>query len=570
MNEQLLLELLKQDAFVMEIAGYNKPWLPDDEGVIVDVYRSFAQEMFGLLGKDFFSAMIIEVPSLGRKPIALSSLGTTVSHISIEGEVRRPTVEWLWEQASAECPADDMFTEIREWRENKGESADFYFAPYIVQKLTFDGFPPSIENARNNYKGMTSDIRSKFLYTKPELVSTCTAKIPFPSDGYYKAAWLIGVTNLTPEQAMELIYNIESFSILFHMSWGYPHLIDEKEKSKQIVLELDKIKAEVHYLRKLEEASELAKDLMAAVGPLTLTSQKLSKVLTPSPDAILFTYRLASRFIPERPEVKVYDEWIFRHDWSPKTINRDSESFRAQFACILLSYLAEDLPPEDQEWPKERDKPWLILKKIYETDASKIPVFDENFIETVRAVLDDSVSRMWNDDDETSFTILKGCFHNPFKDPSRVTGPLTALWVLERKGTVKNPQFLYRTEAASGEGWPDNLLLAAIHGLFMDEQAKSPACSVEASAVQRGELCVGATIKIFDCRTGFTEKIEEEKNLYLDRKSEHRGSVEEPRASATLERRGNLRRDVGRVLEHRGTIECDLSASTVTITFGRR
>ncbi|HEX8087923.1 MAG TPA: hypothetical protein VF762_03675, partial [Blastocatellia bacterium] len=447
---------------------------------------------------------------------------------------------------------------------------DFVFAPYIVQEVSEPEFPPNVEIARNFYTGMGPTKRSEFLYTEPKLISACAGDLPIPSSGYYKAAWLVGVTELKPEDAIDLLFNIEAFSILFQMSWGYPQLLEEKERRKQTDLELDKIKAEVHYLRKLEEASELAKDLMAAVGPLTITSQKLSKVLTPSPDAILFTYRLASRFIPERPEVRVYDEWVFRHDWSPKTINKDSGSFRAQFACILLSYLGEDLPPEDQEWPEGRDRPWLILKKIYEDDGRKIPAFNEKFLETVRGVMDGNGGKAWDEDDETSYTILKGCFHNPFKDPSRVTGPLAALWVLERKGTVKDPQLLYRTEAASGEGWPDNLLLAAIHGLFMDEQAKSPACDVEVSAVQRGELCVGAKVKIFDCRRGFAEKVEEEKNRCLERKSEHRGSDEEPRAAGTLERRGNLRRDVARVLEHRGNIECDLSASTVTVTFGRR
>jgi hypothetical protein len=496
MNEQLLLDLLKQDAFVMEVASYKDPWLPENDEVITEVYKSFANDMAELLGADFFAAMVIdELPLLGRG-MALLSVGTSVSCISLEG--RSPTIEWLWDEAQAGATQDSP-SQIRQWRQNAGQSADFFFVPYIVQPLSLIGFPPTVESARTFYQSMTKGDRNKFLYTEPELVSTCQSSFPFPRNGYYKAAWLIGITGFTPKKAFQLIHNIEAFSILFHMSWGYPELLREKAKAAEEKAKQDEREK---LLSHLQRASKLAMSLATDVYTAYSVSVQLQDMLFPRVKGLFNKYRNAADYIPideTKDGGEPYhenDNWKFRHGWTEDLITSNPEAFRAQVSCILLKFFAyRGIGPHNLPWPNDLELPWVLLAKY---SSQIIDRFGSSFALTVDKITKADESTDWERNDVKSFNFLKGCFHYPFKDlrhqkrtgdfvtPSPLTGPLLLLWASEHGGMesigMDSRDFLSRSYPTKGDGWPSKYFLSALHGLYEYAKDDSNLCTLKVTS----------------------------------------------------------------------------------------
>ncbi len=511
----------------MEVASYKRPWLPDNDEVITEVYRSFAHEMIGLLGADFFSAMIVdEVQPLGRG-IALYSVGTTVNRIPLEG--RSPTIEWLWDQALADGSDTGSFAEIRQWRERRGESADFYFAPYIVQEMSLRGFPPPSESARLFYKDhiKKQKLLGDFLYTDPKLISKCSGGFPFHKNGYYNAAWLIGISGLTTERAEELRHNIEAFSILFHMSWGYPELLKDKAEMAQTKAKREAQEAQLSHF---QGASLLAMTLVEDVFQAYGSAVHVTQMLRPKDKVLLMKYRNPAFYIPavdnddDADTFHQNENWRFRHNWDVSLIKRspeDSESFRAQVSCILLSFFGfGDLPPHSIEWTEGLDMPWVILGKYHSKIAE---LFSESFNKTVEKVTSPGLSQDWDHADVKAFTFLKGCFHYPFKDalarsgsgrltaPSPLTGPLLAIWAAEYGGKQsvdsQTLKFLSISESTTGNGWPSKYVLSALHGIYGYAQ-KEQRCCLKVTAAEgsrSGELIVSVTLS--GCTSDYVQNL---------------------------------------------------------------
>jgi len=585
MNEQLLLELLKQDAFVMEVASYKDPWLPKSDEVITEVYRSFASEMAELLGADFFAAMVIdELPSL-RRGIALLSEGTSVNRLHPEG--RTPTIEWLWDEAKGHS-VQGSASQIRQWHQKSGRSADFFFVPYIVREVSLKGFPPKVESARSLYQGLTTADRNKFLYTEPELVSTCPGGFPFPKDGYYKAAWLIGITGLTPKRAFELIHNIESFSILFHMSWGYPELLKEKTDMAQRKAKQETQEA---LLSHLQGASLLAMNLVENVFEAYGSAVQVTQMLFPKDKVLLMRYRNAAFYIPEvdnKDDADTFhqnENWGFRHNWDVSLIEqspKDTESFRAQVSCILLSFFGfGDLPPHSAPWTEGLDMPWVLLEK-YRDKISNL--FNKSFNETVAKVVSPGLNQNWKDDDIKTFSFLKGCFHYPFKDalarsgignlPSPLTGPLLALWAAEYGGKQsvddQTLQFLSLLLPTQGSGWPSKYVLSALHGLYGYAKEEQP-CKLKITADQGTKTGVlNVSVILAGCTVDYVTKLREISEATATRNAS--GAPTSLLLSKDLESQlGSLPGYIEIICRHpQATIEFGSDETTVTIRFAVR
>jgi hypothetical protein len=436
--------------------------------------------MAELLGADFFAAMIIdELVSLGRG-IALLSEGTSVSRICLEGTT--PTIEWLWDEAKGHSVQGPP-SEIRKWRQKAGRSADFFFVPYIVREISRTGFPPRVESARSVYQELTTTDRSKFLYTEPELVSTCPGGFPFPKDGYYRAAWLIGITGLTPKKAFELIHNIEAFSILFHMSWGYPELLKEKTDMAERKAKQETQEALISHLQRAGRlAMNLVEDVFEAYG----SAVEVTQMLFPKDKVLLMRYRNAAFYIPpvdNKDDAETFhqnENWGFRHNWDVSLIEqspKDTESFRAQVSCILLSFFGfGDLPPHSAPWTAGLDMPWLLLAKYRDKISS---LFSKSFNETVAKIVSPGLNQNWNDDDIMTFSFLKGCFHYP--------GPLLALWAAEYGGKQsvddQTLQFLSLSSPTQGSGWPSKYVLSALHGIYVYAKEEQ-SCNLKITANQ--------------------------------------------------------------------------------------
>jgi hypothetical protein len=526
MNEQLLLELLRQDAFVMEVASYKNPWLPENEETITEVYKSFAGEMGGLFGADFFAALIInEVPSL-KRGVALSSMGTTVSRICLEQA--SPTIEWLWEEAQG-GPSQGSDSNIRQWLQNTGKSADFFFVPYIVQELSLVGFPPKVESARSYYQSMLKGERGKFLYTEPELVSTSRGSFPFPKNGYYNAAWLIGITGLTAKRAFDLIHNIEAFSILFHMSWGYPELLREKASAAAREAE-DKAKQDERdsQLAHLQKASRLAMNLATDVYSAYSKSVQLQDMLVPRVKGLFNKYRNAADYIPideAKDGGEPYHEnenWSFRHGWTEDAINSNPEAFKAQVSCILLKFFGFGLGPQNLQWPSNSPLPWIVLAEYRIQIADR---FGSSFSSTVAKITGIDGTIAWDRNDVRSFNFLKGCFHYPFKDvrlkkhtgdlvkPSPLTGPLLLLWASEHRGMesidADSRELLSRSNTTKGEGWPSRDFLSALHGIYGYARDESSVCSLQVtSAIVPETRLLAIKVEFAGCSRDFIEQFQ--------------------------------------------------------------
>jgi len=509
---EAVLELLRQEAFEMEFATYDEPWPPSDE-IYSSVYSSFANQLFELYGPSTLIASANQVRN-GPKPIVKYTLGQRSETQTLNpnetgiGSVSS-VVDWLIKQTGG--TGSGLASGIKQWRCETPDGLMF-LVPYIVKrhphikKATADE-----ENARRFYVDRPAD-REGFMLTCPIVIPTKAGSLSSPlvdADTYFISAWLIAISGegLLKDIA-EVRNSLESLSILFQMSWGYPELVEERKRAARAIAENEvkarEMEVQVRNLAKLKRAAETAQKLSEGLHPLFEQAQYLQRLLVPRPFGLLATYRPASKYIPNTDNEIFYDDLRFMHVWTHEKIALEPNFFRAQFSCILLSYLGEPLP---EKW-SDSEMPWCKLhnRKL------EIPLFSTDFAGTVRKVESECAHSphhrtrsqvTWTKEDAKSYDILKGCFYYPFKmkhggvEQQKLTGPLLVLWALERQAILKDQNNFWGVNAVKGKGWPDCRILVGIHGIALGwEEGQPPRAVVSLKGTSQSGGCDGAEITI--------------------------------------------------------------------------
>lgn len=486
-----MLELIKRDVLTMEVSAYNEPWLPDPS-VIVDAFKIYTTTAFDFWGEECFFACLnyVNVPD---KPILFcfrQSQGEVIDTYPVGLPEIAPgkLIEWLHvqlEEAINGRRSHFFSKEISAWLKDEKYNPRLIVAPYVVQKNRMvetvlelvrnseDAENAALHAAEMVYREMGGDINS-FLYTATSLFPEGSKSFP---DAFYSAALVVGVDlgkpgpDAEPSSIYENLHDMsETLSIKFQMSWGYPQLLTEKEKM---------VKREARYeqttkdLERFRKASDVAKQLVSALGPAYATITQLNRMLKPLPSALLAEYRQVTPYIPPRDSVRYFDKWDFMHDWKVDDIKGGTESFRAQMACILLAYLGDIIPkPDASSW--NLDSPWQRLF-ARRSELDLISRVLPNLQNTLAKLFSDNQTCNWCDEDMIVFRELKACFYAPFKTRSLqgtpisgyLTGPLLTLWTLENNGLLddESRQWFFSGKAKSGDGWPSLEILPEIYTL---------------------------------------------------------------------------------------------------------
>jgi hypothetical protein len=334
--------------------------------------------------------------------------------------------------------------------------------------------------AKQIYREMKENGMERFFYTYASKFPL--ARIHF-TDAYYSSAMIIGV-NL-PEGDTEQLRRVcdltETLSMLFQMSWGYPQLARQRVKVAHDAAEAKRKEAEREVeVRLLSHLKSLAGELTTSLRAAFSAYHKLSRSLVPPAEALLDLYKNASPYIPPMDGTKYFGgKFVFDHAWSVGKIAGNEDHFRAQVACVLLSYLADkSVPRPDAAWPANLTMPWIALRD----KEAELLIFKDLMPETLEKIVQPG-SVTWTNKDESAFnSLLKGCFHYPFKqERNYLTGPLLTLWTLERGGRVRNDVkgHLLELRPSTGRGWPKVELLPAIHGLLLEVSEENKPCSLD-------------------------------------------------------------------------------------------
>lgn len=457
---QVMLELVRQDAFAMEVGAYRAPWLPDKTAV-VDAFRSFTDKMTGFWGEDSFFAVVNYVDA--NDPILFcyrEGLGE-IHEEYFKNIMPADLFTWLYKKLEVMLASLD------------GSRRQLLVAPYVVQKcpriqqMLDAGMPSSY----SIFGDMGDDLDS-FLYTRTSLFPE--GKREFPG-AYYSSALVASVdlASLEEGDTRDKLYSLcnraEALSIKFQMSWGYPQLLkDREETGKEKAVNAERIRS----LERMAQANELAKELTTLLGPVSMKASELNRILKPLPSVLIASYQRFAPFIQGNDDGEAFKRWNFRHNW---IVSEADESFRAQLACILLAYMGADipLPGEGVDW--NYDPPWLLLS-ARKSGVNILKDLHPNISATAEKIPD--LECAWCEADIDSFLILKACFYSPFKTrmsgpiklPHRLTGPLFSLWMLENQGTLQGDisEILFAEKALDGDGWPPLSILPGLHGLVLE------------------------------------------------------------------------------------------------------
>jgi hypothetical protein len=457
--QEVMRDLIKQDAFAMEFSALEEPWYPQPD-IVIDAFNSFADTILGLWDSDdIFIACANFVDANDPVLLCIRKSGSDVTRQETSSESLDASyfLEWLHKKLGS----------VTKWHTNK-QNRDLIIAPYVVQKShVIDSL---VERRRTYVKDVELD---DFLYTSPYLLSQ-----PVPrsfSRAYYAAALVLGVEISEPRYDLKNLYDLaETLSIKFQMSWGYPQLIIEKEemaRNEMLRMQQEKV------LERFKRANAITQKLALDLNPAFRRLDQLNRLLRPVPAALLDLYRRPVPYIPDKDHTRYFDRWDFMHDWRPSEILESPESFKAQLACVLLAYAAADIPPpvDGQLW--NGHEPWSMLKGNMAEIANLI-----SLVPTLQKTLAkfQEESAAWDAEDGKVFRSLKGCFHYPFKDkeddqrqlPERLTGPLLTLWAIEYGGSdavdsVARSAF-FSDRSSQGRGWPELIILQEIYSILDD------------------------------------------------------------------------------------------------------
>lgn len=504
---QVMLELIKRDTLTMEVSGYNSPWFPDPS-IVKDAFETYTTTVFDFWGEECFFACLnyVNVPT---KPLLFcySHAKGDVKESLPEGVNVTPDclIDWLYKQLEESLGGRSSYfasEAMSSWLSDK-YNPRLIVAPYVVQKSpTVETILKSVRETENVeqageilYRELQGDV-SSFLYTRTSLFPRGVRQFP---EAYYVAALVIGVdlpASASDDEASGIFADLhdmaETLSIKFQMTWGYPQLVKEKERMGEEKAQHEQAKKELERYRK---ASDVAKQLVAALGPAYETVSQLNRMLKPLPSALIAQYKKVTPYIPPDDKTRYFDRWDFMHHWTVNDINKDTESFRAQISCIILAYLGDGIPGSDAAcW--RLDPPWQRL-------SDKRPEFEllgkflPRLPETLARVLADEQTCVWTDEDEDVFVGLKACFYYPFKTRSpeglpvadRLTGPLFTLWAVENGGHIDDDsrKLFFSDKSKSGKGWPELKTLPAIYALteFCDYDEK---CDLSATAIRDSSM----------------------------------------------------------------------------------
>jgi hypothetical protein len=561
----LLLRMLRHDAFTMEATNYLDPWFSlDGFRRTYDAYqdrisRLFKNECFCAVtlevmtsserkgkSENDHSALLYTFPS--RDTVAVNEDDLVKASSSVDS-----CVDWLWEQAAALDADHDLSRCIREWR--KGHQVPrLFFAPYIVQR--YDGpwvRDGSLNDVETFYSKALDDVRTRFLYTEPVEIKSEAVLQSFP-DAYFKAAWLVGIDDDHTHSDKEIYQVLESLSIMFQLSWGYPQLLEYKESmAKQ---EAERKQKDLFH-RKLEEVSEIAVRIASGLHPLSNLAQQLTHKLEPPPSALLNIYSKAGAYIPSKDET-FFGKWQFHHNWQLGNMKDEGANFRAQCSCILLAYLGQlKVQSPNDPWPDDHPLPWHLLRDI----RSELDTFT-----VIRPTIDKLMQQEgdnWSQEDVDSYKILKGCFHYPFKEQHKgsLTGPLLLLWALKRRAIISQEDltFLCKPRSLGGVGWPDRNLLVGVHGIYLEASEsysspeETPTFGLEVSRSSRSSDSL-IQVLFSDLSEGLVVHMEK---LLRVRTSD----------TTSDEVKGSLAHSVAVIRELDLSINCDIAARSIVVQF---
>lgn len=480
---QVMLDLIKRDTLTMEVSAYNDPWFPDPS-VVIDAFKTYTTMAFDFWGDECFFACLNYVDATEPLLFCFSdSKGDVRESFPSTPVAPDSLIKWLYEHLEEVMNGRSSYfasEAMSLWLKDK-YNPQLIVAPYIVQRSpVVETILKSVRDSADAehaaelvHKKMQGDVDG-FLYTRTSLFPKGVKHF---SEAYYSAALVVGVDlgrpaseDVASQMYRDLYEMSETLSIKFQMSWGYPQLLKEKERMGKEKALHEQAKVE---LDRYKKASDIAKQLAAALGPAYETVSQLNRMLKPLPSALLTNYQRVTPYIPQDDKVRVFDKWIFMHDWKVDEIKQDTESFRAQIACILLAYIGDSIPsPDATSW--KLDSPWQrLLNRRSELDL--VTRLLPKLTNTLSRLLDDGESSGWCSEDVSVFRDLKACFYYPFKTksaegipiPDRLTGPLFTLWVLENGGHIddESRRRFFSEKAKSGDGWPNLKILPAIYAL---------------------------------------------------------------------------------------------------------
>ena len=318
-------------------------------------------------------------------------------------------------------------------------------------------------------------------------------------------------------------------------------------------------------LRLHDRIAGLAKRLASELQPVIRTARELRSAFLPPGSVFLEKCEEVGRLIPDGGKANAdgfatyFQRWRFYHRWTLDLMKAQPDSFRAHFACLLLTFWEIIEPPSQEDpWPPGKEMPWLSLAGVLDERQNQIARWGPAMAGTARAVAGPPELSL-SSSDVTSYRILKGSFFNPFKSRKPLTGPLLATWCVSLDGEIENHDLLYSENSAAGTTWPTYEILENLQSLVIESRATQPQSGILVRPVegQRGydRECVSVHVMISNAHHDYLKSVDESARSYL---VANRDSF--------VDRRGSLTGNVHSIIQAGGTIEVDLSAGSVKVT----
>lgn len=597
---RLLFELIKQDAVYMEIEHFNTPWSPNFSD-FSESFLSFRNELATTFSADFFCSFALEIPESYKtenpettKLIAYHS-DKAFRYIFFKDSPKFEDfplfnieiIESDLEATELLCNEINSLQEsalskaFNNWKFNNPNSKTI-FAPYIVRYHDEIGEWRNDYKPRKIYEMLTENERlDEFLYTKSEIIGGDFQCVK-PDNWYLFATYIIGIPNPSKFDLKDLISTIETATISFQLSWGYPELVNERQKTaKEMALrEQSEIQASKHRRRseKNQQAIKVAEDIMKPVQDAYFRAREFINIIIPSDTQLIMKYRSPRYYFVDGADnddngVVVHENpnWVFRHQWTVKDINLNPEGFRAQLSCSMVSFKGDKSSELSihEKWKEGFPLPWFQLLSL---SPKILEVYQFMFGSTFQKIITisefDFNKLNWNSEDTKAFDILKGCFHYPFKKFEQtndyiVTGPLLILWALEFGGIksvgLETYSLLTENRHITGNGWMDFDFLVGLHGIFYKFKDD---CEINVYATREGRT-LSVNIILSKCREidWFPNQVDKVKKIVKD------GSSTENKIDYN---RGGLEASISRILErinNKTDIFCDVPNGILEISF---